>query len=123
MLGWTTSFQHSPTVSQAVVVSGIAILIRLCQLLWEERFSENPPSGLLPVSSGQIMNRAYPWLKKLQLTLLLAATSSTLSALLFPSSQAVSLLSTSFLFLLASQILDRTVFFTTATSPRMPGMQ
>lgn len=101
----------------------VAMVVRLGLWMWETqrntrllRAPGHPAHGTV-----RLLRKYYPWAPRLRLLLVLGATTLALASLPAAPKLAAALQALSLLFTLCAQLLDRTLFFTTAAAPRMPG--
>ena len=101
----------------------VAMVVRLGLWTWETqrnaRLLRDP--GHPAHDTVRLLRKYYPWAPRLRLLLVLGATTLALASLPAAPKLAAALQALSLLFTLCAQLLDRTLFFTTAAAPRMPG--
>lgn len=104
-------------------LSAIATVVLLGLLTWETqrntrllRHPGHPAHG-----TALLLRKHYPRVPRLRLFLVTGATALTLASLPAEPKVAAPLLWLSLILTLCAQLLDRTLFFTTAAAPRMPG--
>jgi DMSO reductase anchor subunit len=101
----------------------VAMVVRLGLWTWETqrnaRLLRDP--GHPAHGTARLLRKYYPWAPRLRLLLVLGATTLALASLPAAPKLAAALQALSLLFTLCAQLLDRTLFFTTAAAPRMPG--
>ena len=101
----------------------VAMAVRLGLWTWETqrnaRLLRDP--GHPAHGTARLLRKYYPWAPRLCLLLVLGATTLAFASLPAAPKLAAALQALSLLFTLCAQLLDRTLFFTTAAAPRMPG--
>jgi DMSO reductase anchor subunit len=119
----TTATVLSGLAAAGIALIAVAMVVRLGLWTWETqrnaRLLRDP--GHPAHGTARLQRKYYPWAPRLRLLLVLGATTLALASLPAAPKLAAALQALSLLFTLCAQLLDRTLFFTTAAAPRMPG--